>query len=47
MMKPIFDWIDVNIVKINHYICIIQIVLITGIAISIWKRLRLHKSSQH
>lgn len=40
----ILEWIDVNIVKINHCIYIIQITLISGIIIStIWRKKQLGK----
>lgn len=37
----ILEWFDINILKINHYICIVQVVIITGIMIALWKKIRL------
>ena len=31
----IFEWIDVNIMKINNYICIVQIILIAGMVLAL------------
>ena len=31
----ILEWFDINILKINHYICIVQVVVITGIMIAL------------
>lgn len=39
----ILEYIDINFIKINNYICIMQIIIILGILISLWKRIRLKK----
>jgi len=43
IISLILEYIDINFIKINHYICIIQIIIIAGILIALWKIIRLGK----